>query len=271
MTGKMPTVFVSHGAPTLAIEDDPAHTFLLTLGCHLPRPRAILCISAHWDTDTPALSGAVAPATIHDFYGFPPALYELRYPAPGSPELASRGTQLLRDAGLVGSVDPERGLDHGAWVPLILAYPDHQLPVVQLSVQARFDARHHLELGRALRPLRDEGILILASGGATHNLRDFAGQPVDTPPYPYARNFDEWLREAILDGREDDLVDYVARAPEPRHNHPTTEHFVPLMVALGASTPDDEPRELHAGIEYGMLSMAAYGWFPPSPGAPGGK
>jgi 4,5-DOPA dioxygenase extradiol len=177
----MPTIFVSHGAPTLALEDGPARAFRRTLGCHVPRPRAILCVSAHWEAAIPTASGAPRPETIHDFFGFPEALYQLQYQAPGSPELAARVIALLLEAGIEGIVDGLRGLDHGAWVPLCLAYSDSQVPVVQLSVQSRLAARHHLALGRALRPLRAEGVLILGSGGATHNLGDFAGQSADTP------------------------------------------------------------------------------------------
>lgn len=268
MSAIMPTVFVSHGVPTLSLDEGPARTFLLALGCHLPRPRAILCVSAHWDKAIPAATGTPRPETIHDFFGFPEALYQLHYPAPGSPELAARAMVLLRDAGIEGGVDPLRGVDHGAWVPLRLVYPDAKVPVVQLSVQSRLDARHHLALGRALRPLRAEGVLILGSGGATHNLGDFAGQPADTPPYDYARTFDDWLHDTILDGREADFLDYPQRGRQARRNHPTAEHFLPLFVALGAATHDDEPRALYRGIEYGMLSMAAYGWFPPTTGAP---
>jgi 4,5-DOPA dioxygenase extradiol len=271
MNGTMPTIFVSHGAPTLAIEDGPARTFLLSLGRQVPRPRAILCASAHWDTVVPAATGAPRPETIHDFFGFPEALYRLRYPVPGSRELAARAMALLLEAGVEGVADSLRGIDHGAWVPLLLAYPDAQVPVVQLSVQSRLDARHHLALGRALRPLREEGVLILGSGGASHNLRDFGGQPADTPPYDYAREFDDWLRDAILNGREAELLDYLQWGPQARRNHPTPEHFLPLFVALGAATKNDEPRALYRGLEYGMLSMAAYGWFPPGTGASGSE
>jgi 4,5-DOPA dioxygenase extradiol len=268
MLGIMPTVFVSHGAPTLSIEESPARAFLLTLSRRLPRPRAIIGVSAHWESAIPAVTGAPRPETIHDFFGFPEALYQLHYRAPGSPELAARTLSLLLGAEIEGVVDSLRGIDHGAWVPLRLAYPDAQVPVVQISVQPRLDARHHLALGRALRPLREEGVLILGSGGATHNLRDFAGQPADTPPYDYAREFDDWLHDTLLDGREADLLDYLQRGPQARQNHPTAEHFLPLFVALGAAAENDEPRALHRGIEYGMLSMAAYGWFPPGTGAP---
>jgi 4,5-DOPA dioxygenase extradiol len=270
MLSTMPVVFVSHGAPTLSIEDGPARTFLLGLGPRLPRPRAILCISAHWESANPEVTGALRPETIHDFFGFPEALYQLRYGAPGSPELAARTLGLLLEAGIEGVVDSRRGIDHGAWVPLRLAYPEAQIPVVQLSVQPRLDARHHLALGRALRPLREEGVLILGSGGPTHNLRDFAGQRADTPPYDYAREFDDWLHDVLLNGRETDLADYRERGPQARRNHPTAEHFLPLCVAVGAVAERDVPRALYRGIEYGMLSMAAYGWFRPETAPAGG-
>ena len=271
MLGIMPTIFVSHGAPTLSIEEGAARSFLLSLGHLWPRPRAIICVSAHWESALPAISGAPRPETIHDFFGFPEALYQLQYLAPGSPELAARALSLLLGAGIDAVIDSLRGIDHGAWVPLRLVYPDAHTPVVQISVQPRRDARHHLALGRALRPLREEGVLILGSGGATHNLSEFAPQSAATPPYDYAREFDDWLRNALLAGRETDLLDYLQRGPQARRNHPTAEHLLPLFVALGAATEKDEPRALHQGIEYGMLSMAAYGWFPSGTGAPGTK
>ncbi len=254
---ELPSLFVSHGAPTLLTDACPARDFLAGLGDTLPRPRAILCVSAHWTTRDPCVTGSAAPPVIHDFFGFPDALYALDYPAPGDPELAAE--IVARLAGLAPEVDPGRGLDHGAWVPLRLIYPDAELPVVQLSVAPQRDPAWHVELGRRLRPLRDAGVLILASGGATHNLRDFGRHALDAPPQDYARGFADWLQAAIEAGDENALADVWNAAPQATRNHPSPEHLLPLHVALGAG--DGAPgRVLHDSFTYGVLSMAAYAW-----------
>ena len=253
-----PSVLVSHGAPTLILERAPARDFLAGLGATLGRPEAILCVSAHWETAEPAVSTAERPGTIHDFYGFPEALYRLHYPAPGASALARRAAGLLAGAGLGCALDPDRGLDHGAWAPLMLAYPDARVPTTQLSVQPGLGAAHHLALGRALAPLRDEGVLVLASGGATHNLGEFGRHPIGAPPVEYARAFDDWLAEAVEAGRAGDVADYRNRAPHGARNHPSEEHFLPLLVAMGAGGPGAKGRRLHASFTYGVLSMAAF-------------
>lgn len=255
----LPTVFVSHGAPTLITDRGRTVDFLRQLATQLPRPRAILCISAHWETDAPIVSGNAQPPTIHDFYGFPPALYELSYPAPGDPALARTTQELLEAAGLPCAIHPQRGLDHGAWVPLMLAWPQADIPVVQLSVQPHRDPAHHYAMGRALQPLREQGVLLFASGAATHNLRDFRGQAMNTAPPDYVLAFDAWLTSAITRGAVPELLNYAAQAPEAKHNHPTPEHFLPLFVALGAAT-DARAQVLHQDYNFGILSMAAYQW-----------
>ena len=248
----LPTVFISHGAPTLVFEDIPARKFIASLGEALPRPKAILCVSAHWETEQPAVSGATAPETIHDFYGFPDALYRLRYAAPGSPALAQRVGALIEGI----EIDPGQGLDHGAWNPLMLAYPKADIPVAQLSIQVAQGTAWHLELGRKLAPLRDEGVLILASGGAVHNLRQF--QIDNTTPAQWAIAFDKWLAERIEAGDEQSLVDYRRLRPEGRMAHPRDEHFLPLFVAMGAG--GGKGRTLHRSFAHGSLSMAAFAW-----------
>jgi 4,5-DOPA dioxygenase extradiol len=255
----IPSIFVSHGAPTLVTDSGRTADFFRALGGQLPRPRAILCVSAHWETAQPALTGNPQPPTIHDFYGFPQNLYDLHYNAPGDPALAARAAELLAAAGFSASVHPQRGLDHGAWVPLMLSYPQADVPVVQLSVQPQRDARHHYELGRALRPLRDDGVLVFASGAATHNLREFRGQPMNAAPPAYVLDFEAWLTDAVTSGNVDALLDYAARAPHATRNHPTPEHFLPLFVALGAAA-DPKAQVLHQNFNYGILSMAAYSW-----------
>jgi 4,5-DOPA dioxygenase extradiol len=251
----LPAVFVSHGAPSLPLTDSPAAAFLRGLGVTLGRPAAILCVSAHWDSERPALSLAERPETIYDFRGFPDALYRLTYPAPGAPELARRAAGLLAAAGEMLELDAGRGLDHGAWVPLLLMYPEADIPVVQLSVQSGRGAAPHLALGRALAPLRDEGVLILGSGGAVHNLRQFFGNPGATPDWALA--FDDWLCRQVEAGAVEALVDYRAKAPHGRQAHPSEEHFLPLHVALGAGGEGVRGRVLHRSFD-GSLSMAAF-------------
>ncbi len=248
----MPTIFVSHGSPTLILDDVPARAFLASLGETLPRPKAIVAVSAHWDTDVPAVSLARKPATIHDFYGFPDALYRLRYDAPGAPELAERV------AGLTGAAhDPHRGLDHGAWVPAMLAWPQADIPIFQLSVQPDESPAHHIALGRKLGMLRDEGILVMGSGSATHNLRALV-RDGGSEPEPWAQAFDDWLAETLEKGDEAALADYRAQAPHAREAHPTDEHFLPLHVAFGAAGAGARGRPLHRSFTLGNLSMASY-------------
>ena len=250
---RFPALFVSHGSPSLTLEPVPARDFLSGLGREIGRPKAILAVSAHWETAVPEVGGAETPETIHDFFGFPEALYRLRYPAPGSPELAARAAQRL--GGFGAAVDRTRGLDHGIWAPLRLMYPEADIPVVPLSVQPRLGPEHHLAMGRALAPLREEGVLVMATGAATHNLRDFGRYPLDGEPPPYARAFDSWLSDVLERNDEKALVNWKTEAPEARRNHPSDEHFLPVIVAYGAG---GAATRLHASFTYGFLSMAAY-------------
>ena len=256
----LPSVFLSHGAPSLLIDDSAAHQFLHGLGRYLGQPEAILVISAHWCTAMPALTGAERPETIYDFWGFADALYEKSYPALGSPVLAQEVAGMLSAQGFQVDIHPSRGLDHGAWVPLMLMYPDAAIPVVQLSVQPSQDTLYHLRIGQALYGLRKQGILIMGSGGATHNLSDFRGQAIDAEPANYALAFDAWLEEQIVCGNTQALLDYLKRGPSAAKNHPTAEHFLPLIVAQGAATPGTHGRVLHKSFQYSVLSMAAYAW-----------
>ena len=255
---RQPALFVSHGSPTLPLEQSAATDFLRQLGPSLGRPEAILVVSAHWDTARPAVSAAGQPETIYDFYGFPPELYRLRYPAPGAPKLAERVAGLLEAGGLSAQVDPERGLDHGAWTPLMLMYPQADIPVTQLSIQSRLGPAHHVRLGEALRPLREEGVLIFASGGATHNLRELRHQRGNPEPQPWVVEFNEWLARAVLSQNTGDLVGYREKAPHAVRNHPTDEHLIPLFVALGAGGTGAATRRLHSSISSGVISMDAY-------------
>jgi 4,5-DOPA dioxygenase extradiol len=249
----MPTVFVSHGSPMLILEDLPARSFLATLGSFVPRPTAIVAVSAHWNTERPAVSTAARPETIHDFYGFPDALYRLHYPAPGAPELASRVAEMT------GAMrDPSYGLDHGAWVPGLLGWPEADIPIFQLSVQPYATPADHIALGRKLAPLREEGVLVLGSGSATHNLRRLRRGAHDTAPEPWAKQFDDWLAEKVEAGDESALANYRGEAPFAKEAHPTDEHFLPLHVAFGAAGEGARGRPLHRSFTSGNLSMASY-------------
>ena len=253
----LPALFISHGSPMLVFEDIPARQFITGLGHQLERPKAILCISAHWETEQPTVSAAAAPETIHDFYGFPDELYRLRYAAPGAPALARRTVELLEESGIGGTTDGERGLDHGAWNPLLLIYPQADVPVTQLSIQVPLGPAHHARIGRALQPLRREGVLVLASGGAVHNLRQFHVDREE--PAAWAVSFDDWLADRIAAGDEQALTSYRQHRPDGRLAHPRDEHLLPLFVALGAGG-GVAGRPLHRSFAHGSLSMAAYAW-----------
>ncbi len=224
------------------------------LARELPRPKSILIASAHWETDVPAVTGAAHPETIHDFYGFPRPLYQIQYPANGSPDLASRSTDLLIQSGIKAEIDPARGLDHGAWSPLLHMYPQADIPVVQVAVQTQLGPAHHIALGRALAPLADDGVLLIGSGHLTHNLRDRS----DGGPLAYARNFQAWVKERIEAHALDELAEYRRRSADGVRAHPTDEHFLPLFFALGAAPARYRAERLYDGIEMGALAMDAY-------------
>ncbi len=250
------SVFISHGSPMHALQAGPAGEAWKALAQRLPKPRAILISSAHWETELPMLTGSPKPETIHDFYNFPEPLYRLRYPAPGAPKLAQRTQALLKSAGIGAAIDGARGLDHGDWTPLLYAYPEHDVPVAQISVQPALGPRHHLQLGKILRPLADEGVLVIGSGHMTHNLRDWsrgAGKA-----QPYAREFAEWVRQNLDQHDLDALVDYRARSPHGARAHPTDEQFLPLFFALGAAPEYAKAERVYDAIDGGVLAMDAY-------------
>ena len=254
-----PSLFLSHGAPSLPLEDTPASVFLRGLGTALGRPDAVLVVSAHWETAAPTLNAVARNDTIHDFHGFPRALHEMRYPAPGSPELAAEAAALLRAAGLEAGSDRRRGLDHGAWVPLLLMYPGADIPVVQLSVQTAAGPAHHLAVGRALRPLRGRGVLVVGSGSYTHDLSGLRrpGPGAEAEP-DWVAGFADWMDRALVERRVADLLDYRRLAPGAARNHPTEEHLLPLYAALGAGSEGGTVERLHRSLAFGVLRMDAY-------------
>jgi len=254
----LPSLFLSHGSPMMALTPSPAHDFLAGLAATLARPRAILVASAHWETAHPTVNAVARNTTIHDFGGFPRPLYALRYDAPGDPALAEQIVDLLGAAGLQAGVDHARGLDHGAWVPLMLAWPDADVPVLQVSVQSHLGPAHHMEVGRALAPLREQGVLVIGSGSFTHDLSRFRGQGEDAPEAPDVAAFSAWMDTALREGRRCDLLTYRQKAPNAALEHPTEEHLLPLFVAMGAGGAEARAERLHSSISYGVLRMDAY-------------
>ena len=258
----MPSLFVSHGAPTIVVDGTQAHQALATLAGSLPRPRAIVCVTAHWETGQPTVGSAAQPGMIYDFRGFPDALYEMTYSAPGDPASAARIAQMIEQAGFVAALDDRRGYDHGTWVPLKLAYPDADVPVIQVSVQPGRSAADHIALGRALTAVADDDVLVIGSGGATHNLRDVNFRDRDQASPGYVTEFNDWLHTAVTAGDENALADYRSVAPHATENHPTEEHFLPLLVAFGAAGAGARGTRIHASYNFGVLSMDAYRFDP---------
>jgi 4,5-DOPA dioxygenase extradiol len=262
----LPSLFVSHGSPALVLTECPARTFLSALGgmidARYGRPRAIVVASAHWEAERPCINTGGGPngtqVTIHDFHGFPAPLYELRYPAPGPRALADRVGGLLLGAGLKQAIAPGRGLDHGAWVPLLMMYPEADIPVLQVSVQTPLGPAHHLALGEALAPLRGDGVLVIGSGSFTHDLGEFRhGRPaIDAPEPAWVSQFADWFTGALTGDRLEDMLSYRQRAPFGAKNHPTEEHILPLFVARGAGGSGCE--HLHASTTYGFLRMDVF-------------
>lgn len=254
----LPSLFLSHGAPTLPLTEAPAKRFLEGLGRALGRPEAILVASAHWESTTPTINAVATNETIHDFHGFPPALYRMQYPAPGSTALAERITDLLCAAGLASALDHGRGLDHGVWVPLSLMYPEADIPVAQISLQGHLGPAHHLQVGRALVSLRQENVLTIGSGSFTHDLSRLRDQELDGPSPADVVAFADWMDRALVEGRTCDLLTYRHKAPFAIKNHPTEEHILPLFVALGAAGKNARVEHLHQSATYGVLRMDAY-------------
>ncbi len=262
---RLPTLFVSHGSPMCALRTSPVAEAWAALARDLPRPLAVLMVSAHWETELPMVGTAERPQTLHDFGGFPPALERIRYPAPGVPALARTALNRLAAAGLPASANGCRGLDHGAWVPLIHMFPQADVPVFQVSIQTSLGAPHHLRLGQALAPLSSEGVLTIGSGSITHNLgewsrlaREHAPHPEPQPPAPYVVEFRDAIEAALRAGDLEFLADYRERAPHARRAHPTDEHFLPLLVAFAAADPHPQVERVDLGVDGGVIGMDAF-------------
>lgn len=244
----LPSLFLSHGSPTVLIEDDsPGRLFLEQLAGQFARPTSILVVSAHWETEKPVVTGAGRLDTIHDFYGFSEELYRMEYPAQGDGALSQKVQNLLG-----ASVDKTRGLDHGAWSALKLMYPEADIPVVQLSLQSHQPAQYHYDIGKTLSDLRKDGVLIIGSGAATHNLR--ALKWFDKTPDAWAVDYEDWLAKTVAEQDHAGLLDARQRAPHFSMAHPVDEHWLPIYVAMGAGA---DMRLLHRGFEHRNLSMAA--------------
>lgn len=255
---KAPVFFISHGSPTFALEPGVLGPHLHTLGQDLSGINAVLVVSPHWQTRNVSVMTTPTPETVHDFGGFASELYQLQYPAAGHPELATQAAQLLANAGYAVSVDARRGLDHGAWVPLRHLLPDARVPVFQVSMPYALDTAAAFKLGQALAPLRERGVLILASGSMTHNLHEFRQSAIGEAPYVH--EFTQWIRQAVVRHDIEQLVAYRQLAPQAERAHPTEEHFLPLLVALGASGDAEAAHVIEGGITNGMLSMESYAW-----------
>lgn len=257
-TAKTPVLFISHGAPTFAIEPGLLGPLLRTLSTQLPEFKAVLVVSPHWQTKDVMVMSTARPETVHDFGGFPSSLYALQYPVAGQPELAKEAARLLNAAGFAAACDDRRGLDHGAWLPLLHLLPEAKVPVFQVSMPFNLTTATAVKLGQTLAPLRDQGVLIVASGSMTHNLYDFRQSGVQ--PAAYVQEFTAWVQTAVLAKGTDQLIDYRAEAPHAERAHPSEEHFLPLLVAMGATAEVDEVSVLRGGVSHGALSMESYAW-----------
>jgi 4,5-DOPA dioxygenase extradiol len=253
MTAPMPSLFVGHGSPMNALTDNAFTRAWTALGKRIGRPSAILCVSAHWETEGTRVTGSLTPKTIHDFYGFPPALFAMEYKAPGAPALVQRLAAL---EGVHAMADESWGFDHGAWSVLKFLYPDADIPTVQLSLDVGKDGHAHFAMGRVLAPLRSEGVLLLGSGNVVHNLREFARH--DETPLDWATQFNAHVKEKVLAGDYQGLSNYSA-LPGAARAIQGPEHYVPLLYVLGAAHPSEKP-EFLTDIVQSSIAMTSVGF-----------
>jgi len=253
-----PVLFVSHGAPTFALEPGRLGASLRELGTRLGAVTAVMVVSPHWQTRDVAVMTSPLPETVHDFGGFSRALYDLKYPAPGAPGMAQAAAGWLSDAGFSVREEAGRGFDHGAWVPLMHLFPEARIPVFQVSLPHPLHAGRALEMGAALAALRTQGVVLMGSGSMTHNLHDL--RPAGAGGVAYATEFTHWVRDAVAARDVQALRNYRRLAPHAERAHPTEEHFLPLLVAMGATGEQDELEVFDGEITYGVLSMESYVW-----------
>lgn len=259
----LPTLFVSHGGPDIVLSDTPARHYLETVSGLLPRPKAIVIVSAHFETDGVAVVTDPKPAMIYDFGGFAPELYRMDYPAAGEPALAAKVVDLLDAAGLAPHTYEKRGYDHGTWTPMMLAFPDADIPIVQVSIDPHRDAAWHYAIGKALAQLREEGVLLIGSGHITHNLRAYfttvrRGAEPDPVLSGKVHDFTEWFADKIAAGDTDALLDWKDKAPFQADNHPTSEHLMPIFFAYGAAGEGAKGRRVHDSVDHGFFANDSY-------------
>ena len=252
----VPALFVAHGAPTLVLEENQYTKMLKGLADRLPEPRAIVLFSAHWEAPVQMVSAVEEYEMIYDFYGFPEEMYKIVYPAKGNKDLAQKIVKLLEESGTDSKVDAERGIDHGAWVVLRLMYPDARVPVVVLSVNPALSPAEQYYIGRALAPLRKEGVMIIGSGGTVHNLHRLNWNSLEKEKW--AATFDDWLQAKIEMWDTDSLFRYETEAPYGREAVPRNEHFIPLLLAMGAADDGRKADLLHREYQQGSLSLCCW-------------
>jgi len=250
-----PSLYISHGSPMLALEPGASGPALARLAAELPKPKAIVIVSAHWESNELLVSGNPHPETWHDFGGFPQALFDVQYPATGDPQLAADVVELLKAADLPARIDAKRPFDHGVWVPLTLMYPQADIPVVQVSLPTRGGPALQTRVGHALASLRERGVLLIGSGSITHNLRELDWHAGPESVEAWAKSFRDWMIEKLAANDEAALHDYRQQAPNAVRNHPSDEHLLPLYFARGAG---GEFRVAHQGFTMGALGMDIY-------------
>ncbi|WP_415773773.1 DODA-type extradiol aromatic ring-opening family dioxygenase [Pseudomonas sp. LB3P38] len=250
-----PSLYISHGSPMLALEPGASGPALARLAAELPKPKAIVIVSAHWESNELLVSGNPQPETWHDFGGFPQALFDVQYPAPGNPQLAAEVVELLKANGLPAAIDAKRPFDHGVWVPLSLMYPKADIPVVQVSLPTRGGPALQTRVGHALASLREHGVLLIGSGSITHNLRELDWHAGPESVEPWAQAFRDWMIEKLAANDETALHDYRQQAPNAVRNHPSDEHLLPLYFARGAG---GNFSVTHKGFTMGALGMDIY-------------
>lgn len=258
MTQRAPAMYVGHGSPMFALQPGKAGVLLNEFSRYFTDVKAVLIISPHWMTRGLALTASDNLETIHDFYGFPDPLYRVNYKAPGNLSIAEAIQRQLKNSGYEVSMESNRGRDHGVWVPMLHLLPEERIPVLQLSFDRTLDANARITLGENLKSLREQGIAVIASGSLTHNLYEL--KPEQAPPVAYADRFEKWVRQSVKNRDTEQLGNPEKYCDDFKRAHPTAEHYMPLLVAMGASDETDQLQVLEGGILHGVISMESYGW-----------